>query len=696
MKVTTFGKIAISAGACALLVGGFATSAQADPAAGTFGTLVGAGSDTTQDVVNALAAASNGAIASYDATGHSTPVQVRADGGTLPRVSGSGAGIDTLRVAIGQTATAGSTALSDGTKVTIDSSVVGKIDFARSSSAPATADQSAVGSLTYIPFAKDAVDVAYAGSAASLLANVPLSVGTAATTTDPSLLNIYSGDIQYLNFSGTNTYVSATKDKDTDAGITSYRIQPLLPKNGSGTRKYFVGKISLKDLNTYSSLSSYIKDVDTNGTTPLEEHDGTGIADYTVLTGSNPVIAISPFSIGQWVAQGNSATTKVTDRRHGVVLAKLGVTAGEAVSALVESAGSPVTPYQTNSSYAAMVRDVYNVVPTSLANTPASNIAKAFVGSGSFVCAPAQASIITTYGFLTAPNCGSVSLKAYARSVSTTTLSVPASALVGSSVTATASVVSVNNLGGQVQFLNGSSVLATATIPAGSSSASATFAASAVGTVPVTAQFIPAATGVASSVSAASTVAIAATASTTTFTAPKLTVGKASKVTVTVAGGDALGGTVQVKNGSTVIGSATVAAGAGSAVVTVTPTAIKNSLTAVYTPKTGAVIGSTSVVASVKAAKGTVKITVSKVKTVKFGKTSKVAIKVSGVVTPTGTVTVKEGKKTLTKTAKLVKGKVTVSLKKLKKGTHKIVVTYNGNSVFKSGVKSKTTKVKIA
>jgi hypothetical protein len=61
--------------------------------------------------------------------------------------------------------------------------------------------------------------------------------------------------------------------------------------------------------------------------------------------------------------------------------------------------------------------------------------------------------------------------------------------------------------------------------------------------------------------------------------------------------------------------------------------------------------------------------------------------------TPTGKVTVKEGKKTLG-TGTLKKGKSTVNLGKLKKGKHTVTVSYKGDSYTKSS-KSKSIKLKV-
>ncbi|WIB35557.1 hypothetical protein [Curtobacterium sp. MCJR17_043] len=162
MKANTFCKIGVTFGATALIVGALAVpAAQADPAGNAFGTLVGLGSDTTQDVMNGVATAvGGGQIASYDAANAGPSVVTRAGGKAIPRVSGSGAGRDALLVAIGAIASKSGVALADGTSTTVDSSVVGQLDFARSSSGPSSTASDGV--VAYVPFARDAVDVAYA------------------------------------------------------------------------------------------------------------------------------------------------------------------------------------------------------------------------------------------------------------------------------------------------------------------------------------------------------------------------------------------------------------------------------------------------------------------------------------------------------------------------------------------------------
>lgn len=119
--------------------------------------------------------------------------------------------------------------------------------------------------------------------------------------------------------------------------------------------------------------------------------------------------------------------------------------------------------------------------------------------------------------------------------------------------------------------------------------------------------------------------------------------------------------------------------------------------------ETGTATNSTATKTTTKVPSKT-KATLSK-KSAKRGKTVKVTVKVtvSGAKNATGTVTIRDGSKKL-KTVKLKakhKGKVTVTLPKLKRGTHKISAKFAGGSVtptstkvkkLASGAKTITTK----
>jgi hypothetical protein len=703
MKVNTFCKIGITAGVAALLVGSFAGPASADPS--SFGKLVGFGSDTTQDVSNALAIAiGSNKLASYDAIGFQPTVVTRSGGSAVPRVNGSGAGRDMLRVAIGQIANKTGVAVSSGSSVEITSSVIGQIDYARSSGGPATADVNSEGVLTYVPFARDAVGVAV--DPTGPLAKVPFYVGDKdSPKTDPTLYNIYNGYVQwvYMNTSdGSYNSVGATAEA-APTGTTASKIQPILPKFGSGTRSYFVGQLGGTDSTSLLTTWTTVKDKYTSANTDVQEHEGSAIMTATAGLPTN-TYAVGPFSIGQYVAQKNGVDG-TTNRTAGVVLPDLGKTKTTRVAATTGTA-----TLSTNTAYAAMVRDVYNIVPSKLADDASSDVAKMFIGANSSVCQ--QTAVIQSYGFLPASTtgagvCGYKQTRAYSASPSTTSVSVASTTVVGTPVTATATVTSISNGGGTVRFMSGDSVLATSAIAAGATTATATIATPTVGSLPVKAVFIPALAGVASSTTADAVVSVTAvpetgttpvtvvpTATATSLKAPKLTIGKTASVTVSVSGGDATGGTVSLTSGSTVLGTAAVAAGASSAVVKFVPKKTSYSLSASYAPKTGAVLTSSSSLTAVKAAKGAATVKVSKIKSVKAGKTAKVTVKVTNAgVTATGKVTIKDGKKTLA-TKKLVKGKVTISVKKLKKGSHKLTVTYKGSSTLKTAKKTSTVKIK--
>lgn len=565
MKVSTFGKIGASLVGAALIASAVVAPAMADPTPGSFGNLAGLGSDTTQDVMQAIAASSGGAIASYYAVGStaspvSTSVQTRTgDSKTIGRFSGSGAGRDALRVAIGQIASA-TVAVSTGTTTTVNATVTpadvsGYIDFARSSGSAATDDQTSTGVLTYIPFAKDAVDVSFAGSAATKMGSVHLTIGTkddvAGTT---SLYAIYHGLTTQFFFNG-DTFVSAGGPAATaPTGTTAFAVQPLLPKAGSGTRNFFIGKVGLAEkdpLTTSIANGGYgIKDKDTDGTTAIEEHDGTAVTNYT--TGNT--IAIAPYSVGQWVTQSNGT---VTSRTHGAQLATL-YNGATAVAPTTGSAGSyAVNPaYASDTSTKNLVRDVYNIVPTRQANDTTSAVYRAFVGASSIVCQATSA--ITTYGFITGPTggCGNTDMKAYAPSTSTTTVSVATAAQVGSVVSATATINSVGNGGGSVIFKSGSTTFDTVSVAKGATSATSTkVPTTAAGAQSITAQFVPSLAGVASSTSAAA--AFSVTTPTDTKTTPvvkakitKVTLGAKGKLKVTIAGAS---GKVKVLEGKKVL-----------------------------------------------------------------------------------------------------------------------------------------------
>ncbi len=690
MKVNTFGKFGVSVGVAALLVGSLAIPASADPAVSTYGELVGLGSDTTQDVMNGIAAAIGGdKIASYDAVG-STTVVTRNGGIAIPRASGSGAGRDLLRVAIGQIGSA--TVAVPGSSVSVNTSdPVGNIDFARSSSGPPTdANLRVDGVLAYVPFAIDAVSVAV--DPASPLAVVPWVLGSAATagSTTPSLYNVYRGNVRYAYVDSIDGhYIGVGPDAiSAPVGSTAYAIQALLPKSGSGTRSYFIGKLGLSEANITTintTTPNTIKSVYGVSNTPVEEHDGTAI--------NGDLTAIGPFSIGQWVAQSRGISG-VTDRRHGVVLIGL-----DGVAATTGT-GTGIDPYTTNPAYAAMTRLVYNIVPSAKLDDPTSAIHAAFAGTSSLVCQ--QTATITEYGFTPITTgtdlCGSTrtALRAYAPSASSVSISVDHSSVQsGDTATFTATVGATQwTQGGTVYIVDATdATLASGSIAPGSTTVDIPVTFDTIATSTVHAEFVPTLAGVAGSSSSTTDITVAGRATVTSISAPpSLTVGTTKTLIAWVSEADPAGGTITFKDGATTLGTVTLAAGEQGASYALLAKKLSYSLSASYAPPASTIyVGSDSATKVVTAGLGTPTITVPAVKTVSHLSQAKVYVTVTGVAgaIPTGTVTIKEGTKTLVTAKTLsVAGKYTFTLPKLSKGTHKITVIYSGDSLWSTATKA--------
>ncbi len=321
--------VLVAAGA---LVAVASSTASADPTGTpTFRPLAGVGSDTTQDVMNGLSnvVLVNGqkAIASYNATGSATVTTkdpASTPGCTINRPNGSGAGRTALLASLGANN--------------------GCLDFSRSSSLNTSASSP---SLTYVPFAVDAVSYAITASS-----SVPKTLGLA------DLKAIYTCDPAYVG-TGPN-----------------YTIKPILPQSGSGTRSFWETTMGITDTDVNNKVYPCIVNGTKNGQL-IEEHTGTVLDDSSLV----------PFSVAQFTAQTNDVAP---DRRGR---AQLGVIDGTYAQLL-------------NSNFA-VKRDVYNVIPTAKIGTaPWSSV---FVGANSAICQ--NGATITKYGFGLNANCGDTSAK---------------------------------------------------------------------------------------------------------------------------------------------------------------------------------------------------------------------------------------------------------------------------------------------
>lgn len=343
-----------------LMAGG---TAFADPT-GTpaFRKLVGVGSDTTEEVMNALSEAivvdPDGAgpeaaqkvLGSYNSTGGAfdakDPAALPAgatscnyaaftpspnNNGPGVRANGSSAGrarlLESLNVAAG-------TSAGDPRQRCLD--------FARSSSLNQNA---ATVNLTYIPFALDGLTYAVRGDS---------SISRQLTLAD--LKTIYQ----------------------CGAGAA---FLPLLPQAGSGTRSSWLSLIGL----TEATVGGCVKDVYTDPADGIiktvQEHDGRALVDKKMIVA---------YSAAQYSAQAVGA---IEDRRGRAVLG-----------------GINGIPSQGPNPGGAGARLMYNVVPTArvTSSDPADALLKqVFVGPNAEVCKQPQ--VIARSGFGPITNCGDTS-----------------------------------------------------------------------------------------------------------------------------------------------------------------------------------------------------------------------------------------------------------------------------------------------
>jgi hypothetical protein len=330
----------VAAFAAAALAIGAAAPAYADPSSQK--TLSGTGSDTTQDVISGVASVVS-AIGSYDATGSAT---ISVNGTTFTRPVGSTAGIRALSSSVRGIAYAGTTL------------PVGTLQFARSSALRTETGTE----LTYIPFARDAVSIAMSASS-DFPKDVSLGAAGQASTLF-TLRNIYLGTVTSF----------------VDGNGNSVNIRRLLPQSGSGTRTFWATALATTDAAMVAAGATDL------GNTVIE-HDG------SFLTTDGDIV---PFSVGQYLAQGNYRTlpTTVVERRGNIVLGSI-------------DSNKPIiydgTAITTNPQFG-VSRLVYNVVETRALTTATpsatdSAVRTAFVGTTSSVCAASVQ--IKQYGFAT-------------------------------------------------------------------------------------------------------------------------------------------------------------------------------------------------------------------------------------------------------------------------------------------------------
>lgn len=637
--------------AAAVVAGGLALTspAYADPTpAGTFRQLVGVGSDTTQDVLNALAgdtvngksytgtavkAESGAKIASYDAiepgTGSTTSkITTRSGGPSFLRPNGSGAG----RLALTESLTGDKYPDSAGV------AIKGQVDFARSSSGPSASGTA----LTYIPFARDAVGVAVKGPALG-------------TLTVEQLHEIYSGQLTTVN------------------GQTVY---PKIPQSGSGTRKFFLSAIGLSE----ATLSPTVATVQENQADTALTRDG----------------ALVPFSVGSWIAQINGVSPDYSKSAAaaGGQLAAVKLPGDNGATSPVTTVNGKLAPVNAYYENATFGRDVYNVVPSRAIDPTGiffdKDLYDVFVTSGSHTAAMASDAaekVIADFGFVNEPYNGSVNLTRHAKlggleqsGLDTKTPAAPAlKATPGDAslkLSWTAPAATALPLTDYRVTLTGSdgALVATKDVPAGTTSY--TFSGLAVGSYTATV----AAANLAGAGPDATWKGSVKYASTTKATAATTAYGRTPKVAVTVTGshGIAPTGKVTVKEGGTVLGSGTLSGGKVTVSLSNHLKVATHTLSVSYAGNTK--LNASSTTTTLKITKATPTVTSSAPATVGHTARAKVSVKVTATgTTSTGTVRIYEGTK-LRATGTLSGGKVTITLPKLSRGKHVLHASYAGSS----------------
>ncbi|WP_369261510.1 Ig-like domain repeat protein [Streptomyces sp. R35] len=630
-----------------------ASPASADPTpAGTFRQLVGVGSDTTQDVLNALAGdevngksyattavkAGDAGLASYDAiepvTGSTTSnIQTRTGGPSFLRPNGSGKG----RLALSMSLTGDKFPDSSGV------SIKGQVDFARSSSGPSTSGTA----FTYIPFARDAVGVAVRGSALN-------------TLTVDQLHDIYSGSLTEVN------------------GQT---VHPQIPQSGSGTRKFFLAAIGLTD----ATLSPNVPAVQENQANDALTQDG----------------ALVPFSVGSWIAQINDvapdhSTTAAAAGAHLASVQLPGDTGATSPVTTVNGKLTPVGGYYENATFG---RDVYNVVPSRAIDPTGVFFDKAlydvFVTNGTHEAALASdtaEAVIASFGFMNESYNGSVNPAKHAKlgglEESGVDTSVPAAPVLKATrgdasvkLSWTAPAATALPVTDYRVTLTGSdgAVVATKDVPATSTSYS--FTGLALGTYTATVS----AANLNGSGAAASWTGIVKYTTTTKATTATTAYGKTPKVVVTVADthGVVPTGTVTVKEGTTTLGTGTLDSTGKATVSLSTHLKVATHSLSVSYGGNGKLLTSKTT-ASLKITKATPTVSPTAPGTISHTSQAKVTVKVSATgTTPAGTVRIYEGSHILA-TGTLSGGKVTITLPKLARGTHTLHAYYVGSSTVNS------------
>ncbi len=361
----------------ALTAGG---SAHADPKQLTAAS--GVGSDTIQDVMNALSGNSNGInytpVQSSSASGNrqliswdAVPPAGVTDACITPKVGGpsftrpNGSGKGKIALSRAVDGTKWGTPACGGLK-----DVSGLIDYSRSSSGPTSGDTGT--DLTYIPMGRDGVSFAYYRAAGSPVTSL----------TSAQLNTLYTG------VSGTSLNVGGVR-------IIACGIQ-----TGSGTKSFWQGAIGgVTDTQEATATTECNGLISNTLGGRAEENDGTALKARGDAAAAGTEVIIG-FSAAAFTAKSNGLATPTPP-------ATVGMGAIDALGSPVTGSAPNVAPSASYYASATYGRNVYNIFPTAVITSAFGNndLKSLFVGASSAVCS--ASTTIQSFGFLPlGANCG--------------------------------------------------------------------------------------------------------------------------------------------------------------------------------------------------------------------------------------------------------------------------------------------------
>lgn len=369
------GRAAAAVAVSGLVASAMGMSAGADPKQLSTTVVAGVGSDTTQDVLNALAgyhlgtkydpvssgSATDDYIISFDATDPTgatgdSCITTKLGGPAFSRPNGSSNG----QRALSRSLDGGAWGASNATCPNQDLS--GSVDFARSSSGPNAAGNQ----LTFIPFGNDALSFAY-------------------YRTDGSpVTELTPGQITQIFQNGRTT-------------INGVSILPCGIQTGSGTYASWLssaGVTAAEDDAATAECNALLGRAQENDADELVARGD--LAD-AAQDGTQVIIG---FSAGAFIAKANGVADPA-------IPAGLEMGTITTVGTPVDGSGANRTPNATFFANPTYGRTVYNVVPSVLINSPGPTnlgLKGLFRGPTSAICQATDT--IGTFGFLVAPNCG--------------------------------------------------------------------------------------------------------------------------------------------------------------------------------------------------------------------------------------------------------------------------------------------------